>query len=127
MSSRNTDPIEFCDLHRALAPIRADVERAVNRVVGSGWFLRGREIAAFEEEWAAYCGQAYCVTCNSGTDALTLAAMALGLPEAEIQANTLPLTAIGLNRSFAKVAVREVGVDGRLEEITPFSVPVLLY
>jgi dTDP-4-amino-4,6-dideoxygalactose transaminase len=124
---READPIVFCDLRRALAPILSDIERAVQRVVDRGWFLRGREVAAFEEEWAAYCGQAYCVTCNSGTDALTLAAMATGLAEAEIQANTLPLTAIGLKRGFAKVTVREIGVDGRLEEITPLSVPVLLY
>jgi dTDP-4-amino-4,6-dideoxygalactose transaminase len=117
----------FCDLCRAHALILADIERAVKQVVDHGWFLRGCEVAAFEEEWAAYCGQDYCVTCNSGTDALTLAAMAAEFAEAEVQANTLPLTAIGLNRGFAKVTVREIGLDGRLEKITPLSVPVLLY
>jgi len=100
---------------------------AVSRVVDSGWFLRGGEVAAFEEEWAAYCGQGYCVTCNSGTDALSLAVMAAGITEAEIQANTVSLTAIGLARGFARIALREVNQDGRLSEVTPRSVPVLLY
>jgi dTDP-4-amino-4,6-dideoxygalactose transaminase len=127
MKACNNDSIDFCDLRRALPPIISDIQRAANQVVERGWFLRGREVAAFEEEWAAYCGQTYCVTCNSGTDALSLAAMALGLAEAEVQANTLPLTAVGLQRGSAKVTVREIGEDGRLEQITPLSVPVLLY
>jgi dTDP-3-amino-3,4,6-trideoxy-alpha-D-glucose transaminase len=120
-------PIVFCDLRRALAPIRADVDAAVRRVADSGWFLRGKEVAAFEEEWAAYCGQAHCVTCNSGTDALTLAAIAMGRKRVEVQANTLPLTAVGLSRAGATIAVREIGGDGRLAEVTPQAVPVLLY
>src|SRR5438876_10319379 len=84
--------IPFCDLSRALVPIRTEIANAVDRTVGSGWFLRGPEVMAFEEEWAAYCGQKYCVACNSGTDAITLAAKALKLPHAEVPGNTLALT-----------------------------------
>ena len=127
MTAASNDRIAFCDLQRALAPLRGDIEAALRRVVDSGWFLRGREVAAFEEEWAAYCGQAHCVSCNSGTDALTLAAMAAGLVAAEVQANTLPLTAVGLTRGGAAVVACEVGTDGRLDPVTPLSVPVLLY
>ena len=47
--------------------------------------------------------------------------------EAWIPANTLPLTALGLARSGSVVVVDEVGEDGRLVEIRPQSVPVLLY
>ena len=128
--SRRVPPtmrIPFNDLGRAVDPIRAEVDAAVRRVIDSGWYLRGRETAAFEEEWADYCGQAYCVGCNSGTDALTLAAAALSLERAEVQANTLPLTAIGLHRAGVEVAVAEVGEDGRLAQPTPHSVPVLLF
>jgi dTDP-4-amino-4,6-dideoxygalactose transaminase len=42
--------IPFCDLNRALNPIRADIDRAISKVVSSGWFLRGKETALFEEE-----------------------------------------------------------------------------
>ena len=91
--------IPFCDLGRALAPIGRDIDAAMARVISSGWFLRGPETAAFEAEWAAYCGQAFCVTCNSGTDALTIASIALNLSSATIPGNTVALTGIGLHRA----------------------------
>ena len=121
------DAIPFCDLSRALAPIRDDIDAAIARTIDSGWFLRGPEVAAFEEEWAAYCGQAHSVCCNSGTDALTLAATVLGMRTATVQANTLSLTALGLQRGGAAVRLADVGPDGRLAAITPDAVPVLLY
>jgi dTDP-3-amino-3,4,6-trideoxy-alpha-D-glucose transaminase len=120
--------IPFCDLGRALAPIRRDIDAAVARVTSSGWFLRGPETTAFEAEWAAYCGQAYCVTCNSGTDALTIAAIALNLSSATIPANTLALTGIGLHRGGARVRLSDVDGDGRMLAATaPDRVPVLLF
>src|SRR6516164_5976154 len=119
--------IPFCDLSRALTPLRGEIEVAVRSVLDRGWFLRGPETEAFESEWAAYCGQAYCVSCGNGTDALTLGALALGRDHAEIQANTLPLTAIGLRRAGVRVIVRDVDAIGHLREVGPSSVPVLLY
>jgi dTDP-4-amino-4,6-dideoxygalactose transaminase len=128
MSKRNEPRlIEFCDLRRAVEPIRQEIDKAINQVIESGWFLRGQQVAAFEDEWAEYCGQDYCVTCNSGTDALTLAAMACGITDAEIQANTLSLTAVGLSRAFVKIKVQEIDTDGRLEKFSRHSIPVLLY
>jgi len=103
------------------------MDAAIARVLDSGWFLRGREVEAFETEWAAFCGQRFCVACASGTDALTLAAMAMGISEASVQSNTLPLTAIGLHRGGAVVNVVDVGEDGRLRPDAGDAVPVLLY
>jgi dTDP-4-amino-4,6-dideoxygalactose transaminase len=122
-----SERVPFCDLSRALAPLRHEMRDAFDRVMASGWFLRGPEVRAFEEEWAAYCGQKYCVACNSGTDALTLAAKALELEEAEVPANTLALTAIGLQQAGARVIVQDVGEDGRLTQAKSNTVPVLLY
>lgn len=120
--------IAFCDLGRALAPIRRDIDAAMARVVSSGWFLRGPETAAFEAEWAAYCGQDFCVTCNSGTDALTIATIALNLTSATIPANTLALTGIGLHRGGAQVRLCDVDEDGRMRAAeAPDRVPVLLF
>src|SRR6187551_2252764 len=53
--------------------------------------------------------------------------MLSGLATAEVQANTLPLTAVGLKRAGCSIDVQEINADGRLDEITPYSVPVLLY
>jgi len=122
------DPrVPFCDLERTLTPLRGEIEDTLRRVLDRGWFLRGPETEAFENEWAAYCGQAYCVSCNSGTDALTLGALALGLDLAELQANTIPLTAVGVHRAGVQIIVRDVDASGRLIEVGPSSVPVLLY
>jgi dTDP-4-amino-4,6-dideoxygalactose transaminase len=119
--------IPFCDLTRALPQIRSEVDEAIRRTLDRGWFLRGPEVTAFEEEWANYCGQAHAVCCNSGTDALTLATMGLGLKTATVPANTLPLTAIGLQRGGTAVHLTDVGPDGQLARSTPDAVPVLLY
>ena len=121
------DVVPLNDLRRLHAPIRAEIDSAVARVLDSGWFLRGREVAAFEEEWADFCGQKYAVACNSGTDALTLAALGLQLRQVDVQANTLALTAIGLQRGGATVNVVDVDADGRLPAGAADAVPVLLY
>ena len=120
-------PIPFCDLHRANATIRDDIDRAIAGCIDRSSFLRGLQTEAFEEEWAAYCGQSYAVCCNSGTDALTLAATALDMNFAIIPANTLPLTGIGLHRGGAKVRVAEINGDGWMAEHAPEAVPVLLF
>jgi len=119
--------LPFCDLGRALAPLRSEIEDTMRSVLDRGWFLRGPETEAFESEWATYCGQVYCVSCGSGTDALTLGALALGLDRAELQANTIPLTAVGVHRAGVRIIVRDVHANGHLSEVGPNSVPVLLY
>lgn len=119
--------IRFNDLSRVNGPIRSDLERAVSRVLDSEMFLRGGQCAAFEEEWAGFCGQREAVLCNSGTDALSLAATALDFSTAAVQANTLPLTAIGLHRGGARVQIREIDGEGRACVIEEDSVPVLLF
>ena len=120
--------IAFCDLQRALIPIRSDIDRAIAQVISSGWFLRGKQTAAFEEEWAHYCGQSHSVCCNSGTDALTLAALAMNLKTAVIPANTLSLTGVGLHRGGAQVRLSEIDGSGHMLEIDQAdAVPVLLF
>lgn len=120
-------PIPFCDLGRALAPIRTDIDNAIAGCLDRSIFLHGIQTRAFEEEWAAFCGQKYAVCCNSGTDALTLAATALGMTSATIPANTLALTGIGLSRGGAKVSVAEITHEGWMLEQSDDAVPVLIY
>ena len=119
--------IPLIDLGHAMAGIRQDIDRAVKRVLNSGRYLRGEETTKFEEEWADYCGQQYCVSCASGTDALTLSALSLDMRHATIQANTIPLTGTGLARAGCSVELSDVGEDGRAIVPTEDQVPVLLY
>nr|WP_216606448.1 DegT/DnrJ/EryC1/StrS family aminotransferase [Vibrio splendidus] len=49
-----------------------DLKEACARVIDSGWYIMGNELAAFEQEFAAYCGTQYCIGVANGLDALTL-------------------------------------------------------
>lgn len=119
--------IPFCDLSRALSPIRNEIDRAIAGCLDQSSFLRGVQTRAFEEEWASFCGQKYAICCNSGTDALTLAATALGMSSAMIPANTLPLTGIGLHRGGVKVSIAEISNEGWMLEQCDDAVPVLIF
>jgi len=77
-------PIPFNSLKVQLTPCEADLRAAFERVLASGWFLMGPEVAAFEAEFAAWLGRGACVTMNSGTDALILALRALGCQGGEV-------------------------------------------
>ncbi|MCB0075480.1 MAG: aminotransferase class V-fold PLP-dependent enzyme, partial [Caldilineaceae bacterium] len=71
--------IPFGDLRRQNAAIRTEIDEAINRVLDSGWFILGKEVAAFEQEFAAFCGAAHCVGVASGFDALYLALASLDI------------------------------------------------
>ena len=63
---------------RAVATDRIELEAAISRVLDSGWFVHGKEHAAFEEELASLLGVAHCAGVASGTDALELVLAAVG-------------------------------------------------
>ena len=72
-------PVPLFDTATPLAPLRADIDAAVASVLDSGKFILGPQVAAFEEEFAAYCGARHAVGVANGTDALTIALRALGV------------------------------------------------
>jgi dTDP-3-amino-3,4,6-trideoxy-alpha-D-glucose transaminase len=71
--------IPFLDLAADYLELKAEIDTAVTRVLGSGRYILGSEVAAFETEFAAYCGVNHAVGVASGTDALLLALRALGI------------------------------------------------
>lgn len=58
---------------------RDAIDTAIKRVLETGWYIQGEEVAAFEREFATYTGTKHAVACASGTDALILALRALGV------------------------------------------------
>jgi dTDP-4-amino-4,6-dideoxygalactose transaminase len=64
--------VKFLDLKRVNDAHGAEIEAAVRRVLDSGWYLLGEECAAFEREFAAYCGVRHCIGVGNGLDALVL-------------------------------------------------------
>lgn len=71
--------IPFNDLRAAYLAVQGEIDAAVAAALDSGWYILGRQTAAFEAEFAAYTGTAGCVGVNSGTDALVLALRACGI------------------------------------------------
>ncbi len=71
--------IPFVDLKAQYHSIKGEVDEAVLRVLESSQFVLGKEVAAFEEDFAAYCGSKFALGVNSGTSALHLALLAAGI------------------------------------------------
>ena len=64
--------IEYLNLCKVTARYESELEEAVRRVAGSGRYLLGEEVKAFENEYARYIGTRSCVGCGNGLDALSL-------------------------------------------------------
>jgi len=71
--------VPLFDTSTPLAPLRAEIDAAVGGVIDGGRYILGPEVAAFEREWAAYCGAAHAIGVANGTDALTIALRAMGV------------------------------------------------
>lgn len=64
--------VPFLDLEAINKPSRDELVAACARVIDSGWYVAGQELAAFEQEFAAWSGASHCIGVANGLDALTL-------------------------------------------------------
>jgi dTDP-4-amino-4,6-dideoxygalactose transaminase len=132
--------VPLVDLQSAHAEVAEEVELGFKRVMTSASFVGGAEVAAFEREYAAFCGLPYCVGVANGTDALELALRAVGVgPGSEVilPANTFIATAEAVTRAGGRVVLVDIDptsylidVDAALAAVTPATraiVPVHLY
>jgi len=71
--------MQFIDLKAQYQAYKAEIDRAIAEVVASAQFIQGPALHEFEKELAAYVGVKHAIGCSSGTDALLLAMMALGV------------------------------------------------
>lgn len=102
--------VPLVDLKAQFASIRSDVLAAIERVFASGHFILASEGEQLEGEIARYCQTRFAVGCASGTDALQLSLMALGI-EAGDEAITVPLTFLASASCAARLGARPVFVD----------------
>ena len=64
--------IPFLDLQAINAQYRAELVEACNRVIDSGWYIDGKELEQFEQNFANYCGVKFAIGVANGLDALIL-------------------------------------------------------
>lgn len=64
--------IPFLDLKKINAQYHQELKDACSRVIDSGWYIMGKELEAFESEFASYCGTQFAIGVANGLDALTL-------------------------------------------------------
>ena len=100
----------FLDLNAQYRSIRGELDAAVLRVLESSQFILGDEVAAFEREFAAYCGVRHAVGLNSGTSALHLALLAAGVGPGD-EVITTPMTFVATVAAILYAGATPVLVD----------------
>jgi dTDP-4-amino-4,6-dideoxygalactose transaminase len=132
--------LPFLDLRTQYAAIQSEVDAAIAGVFAAGRFILGEQVAAFEHEFAAYCGAQYGIGVGSGTEAIHLALLACGIGPGD-EVITVPNTAVATVAAIEQTGASPVFVDvdwqtrnldaGRLEAaLTPRTraiLPVHLY
>lgn len=77
----STLKIAYENLQASNAPFEAEIGKAVDRVLASGWFINGQSVASFERNFASYIGAKHCIGVANGLDALTLSLRAMEYPQ----------------------------------------------
>ena len=72
-------PVNLFDTDTPLAPLAAELDAAIARVIAGRRFILGPEVDAFEREFADYCGARHAIGVANGTDAITIALRAMGV------------------------------------------------
>lgn len=127
--------IPFLDLRQINAPYSQVINSAMKRVLESGWYVLGKEVETFENEFAAYCQTKHCVGVANGLEALTLVLNAWAFPaKSEVIvasnayiASVLSITHAGLTPVFVEPDPRTYLLDPSCIEaaITPDTRAIL--
>jgi dTDP-4-amino-4,6-dideoxygalactose transaminase len=102
--------IPFVDLKTQYQTIKDEINSAVIGVLESSQFVLGTSVAAFEEQFAAYCGAAHAMGVSTGTSALHLALLAAGIGPGD-EVITTPFTFIATASAIDYTGAKPVFVD----------------
>ncbi len=102
--------MEFIDLKTQQARIRPEIDRRIAAVLEHGRYVLGPEVEELEQRLATYTGSSHCVTVGSGTDALMIALMTMGIGPGD-EVITTPFTFIATGEVIALVGAKPVFVD----------------
>jgi dTDP-4-amino-4,6-dideoxygalactose transaminase len=140
MMTQAQPEVIFLDLRETYLEIKDELDAATHRVMDSGWYILGREVQAFEEEFAAYCGVKHCVGVGNGLEALQLILRAYGVgagDEVIVPSNTYIATWLAVSGAGATVVPVEpvertfnldpARIEAAITERTKAILPVHLY
>lgn len=102
--------MEFIDLKAQYRIVKDSVDSRIHAVLEHGQYILGPEIAALESELARRSGSEHCISCASGTDALLIALMALGVSPGD-EVITSPFTFIATVEMILLLGAKPVFVD----------------
>jgi len=117
---RRSAPVPFLDLRAAYLELKPEIDAAVARVLDSGSFILGKEVEAFESEFANHSGVKHCVGVGNGLDALHIALRALGVgpgDEVLVPGNTYIATWLAV--SYCGATVVPIEPDERTYNLNP--------
>ena len=138
--SQPDKPIDFIDLKTQQDAIRPQLERHLHRVLHHGQYILGPEVRELEQRLAAYTGAKHCITVASGTEALLISLMALGIGPGD-EVITTPFTFVATAEVIVLLGAKPVFVDiepdtgnidatlieARITDCTKAILPVSLY
>lgn len=122
-------------LDRAFQLHQKEYEDKAIEVLRSGWYILGKEVSSFEEEFAAHNNIEYCVGLASGLDALSLSIRALGIGKGDevlVQANTYIASVMGITINGATPVFVEankyynIAVEDLESKITPKTKAIMV-
>jgi dTDP-4-amino-4,6-dideoxygalactose transaminase len=132
--------IRMRDFEEEFKSMEEEIRQAVERVLNSGWFVLGDEVKEIEKEFSRYIGTKYAAGVNSGTDALLISLMALGIKSGDevitVSHTTTP-TALSIILSGASPVFVDISpdtytmdisqVERKITKKTKAIIPVHLY
>src|SRR6476620_6702839 len=132
--------VPLLDLTEQNSALRPEIESALGRVLDTNAFILGGEVKELESELAAYCGTKHAIGCASGSDALLLALMAVGVKAGDevittpysFFATVSAVTRLGATPVFVDIDPKTYNLDvsqieAKITERTKAIEPVHLY
>ena len=102
--------MEFIDLKKQQTNIRSEIDFSIKKVLDHGKYILGPEVFELEKTLAEYVGVNHCITVSSGTDALLISMMALGIKSGD-EIITTPFTFIAAVEAIKLLGAKPVYVD----------------
>ncbi|CAN5266090.1 DegT/DnrJ/EryC1/StrS family aminotransferase [soil metagenome] len=102
--------VPFLDLNAQHAPLRAEFDRAIAKVIDTGAFAGGPFVAEFERDFASFCSTEHAIGVANGTDAIWLALLACGIGAGD-EVITVPSTFMATAEAITYTGATPVFVD----------------